>query len=211
MKRLVLLGVVALVLGLLRPLPAEALLIEFVRVSQTVPLGTAVAVDVVISGTVADGPPSIGGYDLDVSFDASILAISDVIFDVFLGNPLSLVGVDISIAGLIDFAEVSLLSALELDTLQPDRFRLATLLFDATSKGTSPLVFSQSLVSDAFADPLAAELASGSVTVVSAPGTLLLALLALVLAAVATAHRPARLASAPRLCSGIVELRDTAR
>src|SRR5688500_10979613 len=158
MKRTVLLGVVALVLGLLRPLPAEALLIEFVPVTQTVPLETAVAVDVVISGTVGDGPSSIGGYDLDVTFDASILAISDVIFDVFLGNPLSLTSVDISMAGLIDFAEVSLLSALELDTLQPDRFRLATLLFDATAKGTSLLLFSQSLVSDAFANPLAAEL-----------------------------------------------------
>src|SRR5262245_13116575 len=140
-------------IGLFFAATASGDFLSFVPVTQTVLLGQQAVVQVEISDTAAFAAPSIGGYDLTVAFDSGILAASEVIFQSFLGNPLSLTAADISIPGFVNLAEVSFLSPAELDALQPDTFLLGLLVFDTIALGVSPLSFASLLVSDAFGIP----------------------------------------------------------
>ncbi len=160
MKRLI--GLIVLVESLSLPwaTSALALSVDFVPGSQTVPVGRPVSVDTVLSGLAAAGPPSVGAFDLDVSFDPSILSPTGVTFGAFLGDPSLFEALTASsfLPGVVDLAEVSLLAPTDLDTLQPVSFALATLSFDTLAFGNSSLNFSQVIVSDAFGerlDPLA--------------------------------------------------------
>ena len=149
--------------------PAHAISLFFSPLAQTVPLGQQAVVAVGISGTSAGSAPSIGGYDLDVAFDSGILAVAKVSFATSLGQPLSITGSDASVAGRVNLAEVSLLSAAQLDGSQPDTFLLATLTFDTLSIGISPLQLSSIVVSDTLGQPLAVLAGSGSITVTAVP------------------------------------------
>jgi hypothetical protein len=177
MKKLLWLSALMGILGLLWASPTLAITVDFVPSTQSVGVGQPVAVDVVISGLTAGAPPSVGAFDLDVSFNAGILSPTGVTFGPFLGDPALLEALT-SVAvtpGLVDFAEVSLLLPAELDALQPASFSLATLSFDALMAGTSPLTFSQVAIADAFGATLTASVSSGSINVVvPEPGTLLL-------------------------------------
>jgi hypothetical protein len=110
------------------------------------------AVSIVISGTAAGGPPSIGSFDLDVSFNPAVLVPSSVSFERFLGDPTLFEAlVDfVFLPGIVDLAEVSLLLPDELDALQPDTFGLANLVFDRVGVGPAELALAQILVDDAF-------------------------------------------------------------
>ena len=158
--------------------PALAVTIEFVPAAQSVSLGGAVAVDLLISELGGGVAPSLGTFDLDVSFDPTVLTATDVAFGPFLGDPLlveALTGFSFAL-GVFDFFELSFLLPSELDALQPDSFVLATLFFDAVGPGTSSLVISDAILGDAFGDPLSANLSTGSVTVtqatIAAPGAI---------------------------------------
>lgn len=156
---------------------ALAVSLEFVPMSQTVASGQPVNVDVVISGLgPLFGPPSVGAFDLDVSFNPAILSPTQVAFGEFLGNPNTGEALTVSqfTPGVIDFAAVSLLSPEGLDALQPDRFSLAILSFNSLALGTSPLSFSQVIVADAFGKTLDTDSRAGSVNVAPEPSSLLL-------------------------------------
>ena len=125
--------------GLLQAPGVEAVTIDFVPSSQTVALGDPVSVDVVVSGLDVSGE-IIRAFDLDATYDPSILSATDVLIDTSLGGLLdSFGGFDLSTPGVVDFFEVSLLSDSELEAIQGDSFTLATLLFDSIAAGTSPL------------------------------------------------------------------------
>jgi len=150
---------------------AEAISLDFVPAFQTVATGQSVVVDLVISGLAR--PPSVGAFDLDVSFDPSILTPVDVVFGPFLGDPLlfeAITGFSFP-PGIVDLAEVSLLLPSELDSLQPSSFSLATLYFTASGDGISPLVLSEVIVDDAFGDKLEVVAGTGAVEVVPEPST----------------------------------------
>jgi len=124
--------------------PSYAIAISFSPSSPTVHVGDSFDVDVVISGLSAAGE-IVSAYDLDVSYDAALLSATGVQFGPWLDD-LSLVAasfqaVDLTIPGLIDFAELALLSDAQLAAVQPDTFTLATLSFDALSVGNGPLFF----------------------------------------------------------------------
>ena len=158
---------------------AHAISLDFVPASQTVGIGDLLTVDVVISGLNAAGE-IVSTYDLDVNYDPNILSATGVAFGGFLGNPFFfevLQGSNISVPGVVDFAELSLLSDAELQPLQQDTFTLARLSFDAVGLGTSPMSF--------FFDPfndvkglngqvLTLTAGDGNVNVVPEPGTFLL-------------------------------------
>ncbi len=130
------------------PYSVEALTISFAPSSQTVNVGDAVSVDIVVSDLAGE---IVSAYDLDVTYDSSILSATGVTFGLLLGDESwfeAFNASDISLAGLVDFAQLSLLSDAELGTLQPDSFTLATLEFLAIGPGTSSLDF----VFDAFND-----------------------------------------------------------
>ncbi len=145
--------------------PSGAVVIDFVPSAQTVPLGAAVGVDLVISGLGDFTAPSLGAFDLDATYDASVLSAASVTLTPFLGD--SIQGVDVSTPGFIDLFVISLLSPVELDALQPESFVLATLSFDAIALGTSALALTQVVAGDAFGADLGATAGSGSITVTS--------------------------------------------
>lgn len=174
-------GIFSVFLGLTIALGASTvhaamITLGFEPAVQVVPLSQPVAVDVVISGLEDRTAPSVRAFGLDVSFDQTILDPIDVVFGPFLGDR-DLVEALTSVAflpGVVDFAELSLLLPSDLDALQPDTFTLATLSFDTSGLGTSPLIFTQVNVFEAFADSLEVDPGSGAVSVVPEPGTLLL-------------------------------------
>src|SRR5262249_35813021 len=102
--------------------------VELVSSSPTVPVGQIVVVDVVVSGLGGGLPPSVGAFDIDMSFDPAILAPTDITFGRFLGDPEqaeALTAASISEGG-VSFAAVSVLPAAELVALQPDAERLVS-------------------------------------------------------------------------------------
>jgi hypothetical protein len=153
---------------------------------NSVVLGQNVWAGVRIAGLGNGVAPSVGAYDLDVSFNDQILEVVGVSFFPFLstipGGQGGFSAHDFTItSGIVDFYEVSLLTDKELDNEQPDNFLLAGILFTTTSIGESIFTISDVLVSDAFGDLLPVSIAGATLDVVPAssapvpePATLLL-------------------------------------
>ena len=185
MKKLIVFNILVGIFCFMWTTPALAISIGIDPGSQTVSVGNSLSVDVVISGLEAGGLDEIvSAFDLDVTYDSTILFASGVTFGAYLGDPSlfeALTDFDLSTAGVIDLAELSLLDDATLAALQPDTFTLVTLYFDAIGYGTSPLGF----VFDDFNDVkglnaqvLSLDINSGRVDVagvaVPEPGTILL-------------------------------------
>lgn len=181
MKKSFWLGVLLGLFGLWQVTPSFALSLGFVPPAQTVPLGTSVAVDVVISGLEDAGMDEIvSAYDLDIIFDESIIAPTGLIFGSSL--TISLQAFDLFLApGVIDVAEVSLEDDATLATQQGDSITLFTLLFDTVRAGTTPLEIILNDFNDVKgrdAEILPLDPSSGVITVTSSavpePGTFVL-------------------------------------
>lgn len=165
------LSFVALAALLFAAAPVRAISLAFLPAALNVNVGDPFTVDVVVSGLGNGVAPSLGSYDLDVSFDSSQLAFDSLTFGSELGGPADSLQSFGAVAGVVDLAEVSFLSPAELDALQPDAFTLATLHFTALAEGTSGLAFSQAIAGDGFGRPLEAARGTASVTVARAnPG-----------------------------------------
>ncbi len=152
---------------------AWAVSLEFAPVTQTVELSDPVMVDVVISGLTAGGDPSVGSFDLDVTYDPGVLTATGVTFGPHLGDGLDSLQAVVLAPGVVDFSELSFLFDL---SAQPASFTLATVSFATAGVGVSALTFSQSLIGDALGFDLLLTLGAGSVTVeaIPEPSTLLL-------------------------------------
>ena len=148
--------IVILAVALAGAVPAHAISIDLVPSQATFNAGDIVTVDVVISGSTANGPPSVGTFDLDVAYDSGLLGALGVAFGLLLGDPgLFEALTDFNLlAGTVDLAELSLLTPAELDALQPDTFALATLTFIALAPGEASFEFTQVIVDDAFGNLL---------------------------------------------------------
>lgn len=153
MKKLILASLFFGFYGFLATPSALAVSLSFVP-EPSIP--EVLAVDIVISGLKAGGPPSLGAFDLDVSFDPAVLSPTDVTFGPFLGDPgLFEALTDFNFfPGVVDLAEVSLLSPADLDALQPASFSLAALTFDRIGVGDDRLAFSQVTLDDAFGNKI---------------------------------------------------------
>ncbi|MBI1928507.1 PEP-CTERM sorting domain-containing protein [Candidatus Poribacteria bacterium] len=169
----------------------HAIMIDFVPSSQSVIIGDSVDVGVSISGLGDLAAPSLGTFDLDISFNPAILSLNSVSYgDLLLGDQLDLLGFGSLTTttpgvGAVNLFELSFDAPLDLDTLQPGAFTLATLTFDAIGSGTSSLGLGINALGDALGDPLTANVGSGAVTVtetvnvIPEPSTLLLLVLGL--------------------------------
>ena len=140
-----------IILGTLLTAPRlHAVTIDFIPVSQETSLGHQVSVDVVIFGLDAIGE-IVSAFDLDVTYDDTILRATDVLFGPSLGVPFgsdpfdpalaAVTSFDTSLPGVVDFAELSFLLDDPLHALQGDGFTLASLTFESVGLGTSPLGF----------------------------------------------------------------------
>lgn len=134
----------ALVLsGLVGVASAHALSLHFVPSTQTVDVGTPVMVEVVLSGLDAAGE-IVSAFDLDVTYDPTILLATNVTFGLSLGDPFFfdvLESFFLGVPGVVDFAALSFLSDSDLAALQGDSVTLAQLAFDTIGAGTSSLAF----------------------------------------------------------------------
>ena len=141
------------------PPRAEAIQLSLVPSSATASIGELVAVDAIVSGLGSGLPPSVGAFDLDVAFAPEVFEPVGITFGPFLGDPLlfeAFTSFDFGTPAIVDFAEVSLLAAADLDALQPSTFSLATLMFIAISDGQSTFRFvGERRIDDAFGNKLA--------------------------------------------------------
>jgi hypothetical protein len=145
--------------------------------------GGSFTLDLVVAGLGGGLHPALGSYDLDVSFDASLLSLDGVSFAVggFLGGPVdSLQDALETVSGVWNVSEVSLLSPSELLALpQPATFTLATLSFSALAEGTTSVTLS-GIAGDENGDEIldlqfgAARVEIGGGAVVPEPGAALL-------------------------------------
>lgn len=174
MRKVISLLSVALAFGFGMVPAAEAFTISFVPSSPTVSVGSGFTVDVVASGLSDGGAPSIGAYDFDITWDASLLSYAGTAFgtglDVMglgLNDPLATPGTP----GRLNVFELSFDSTADLNQLQPDTFTVLTLSFDAVAAGTSSLAFMLNAIASAEGNSLAAQadLQNGSVTVAPVP------------------------------------------
>jgi len=143
--------------------------------NQTVGLGDSVTVDLRISGL---GDDILTAFDLDISFDDSILDFQGFTF----GTGLDTFGLGTNIqfdtdfgAGLVNVYEISFDSDVVLGSFQPNDFVLGTFDFGTLSLGTSALNVAAPLFGGlvgAGALELDMEVVEGSVSVVPVPAAI---------------------------------------
>ena len=150
-----------------------AVSLSFIPSSQTINRSHAATVDLVISGLTSGGPPSLGAYALDITYNSAILSFNSVAFGNYLGDVIS--SFDSSSLGILYLNEVSLSSTSELDALQSDSFTLAKITFTGIEIGSSPLGLENVSLSDAtglsFPNPTVQD---GSLSVVPLPSSIFL-------------------------------------
>ena len=117
--------------------------------------------------------PHLGAFDLELTFDPSIIALNQVNFLDQLGDPPlgAVEGASMLNATTVELFEVSLLPDL---SFQPDHFSLAYLTFTALAQGTSPLDVSLVALGDENGNPLSATVQNASFQVMPEPASLLL-------------------------------------
>lgn len=143
---------------------SQALTIGISPSTTSLTVGDSLSADVVVDGLGAGGPPSLGVFDLDISFTPTTLGFAGVSFSPFLGDlglGEAISAFDgVSIPGVVNIFELSLLEADGascllcippfLDGIQPANFVLATLTFNALGAGTSALTLSVNSMGDGF-------------------------------------------------------------
>lgn len=151
--------------------PAQAGIISIDPLTQTVGLGSSINVKVQISELGAFSAPSLGAYDLNVSFNPLLLQfLGATLGDPILGDQLDLLGLG-SIqsvtpsAGSVGLFELSLDSIDDLNNLQSPSFVLGTLSFQTIGLGTSSINIGVNALSDAYGDALTSGIQNGSVIV----------------------------------------------
>ena len=168
-------------LGFLYVGTASAATVSLSPINPNVGIGDSVFVELSISGLGTGlGSDILSVFDLNIGFDDSILGFQSFAFgtDLDLGLALSIQDVDdITFGpGIVNVSEFSLLSDVELISLQPDTFLLGTFTFEALSIGAGALTIAENfglgLVGANFG-PLLADLeVSGSVSVVPVPAAI---------------------------------------
>jgi hypothetical protein len=155
---------------------ARAITLEIVPAVQDVALGGPVEVAIAISGLGDQAAPSLGTFDVDVTFDLGILSFGGVTFgDPVLGDQLDLFGLGSVTtttpgSGLVNLFELSLDLPSKLDALQAGAFTLATLSFVAVGIGSTPIGLALNALGDAEGASLDAQTTAGTARVAGDAG-----------------------------------------
>jgi hypothetical protein len=181
MRKTLVIPVIAILIALALPVTGSAdPILSITPAFQSGNIGDIFTVNLILSGLTAG--QEVGGFDVDISFNSSILAPLAITLGVGLGTGLDQFTVANSFAGgVADIAQFSFLDELSLQTLQGGSFLLATLTFQGIANGLSNLTITQAIFSDGNfnSQPLPVSLVNGAIQVGSAtslpaPGTLLL-------------------------------------
>jgi hypothetical protein len=150
----------------------QAVVISFEPSSPVVQAGSTVQLKLAISGLGLGTPPSVGVFDIDVTYNPDILSFDAITFgDPGLGDQLdlggtgSVTGVDSSVPGIVNHFEVSLDTPADLDGMQTDTFTLSVFTFTALAPGFSSLNIVVNALGDTLGDSLSASVVSGGVNV----------------------------------------------
>lgn len=147
-------------LGLSLSLNANAISIDLIANQTAVNVGDNIEVQVRISGLNDASAPSLGVYDVNFNYDASLFNFSSVVWgDSTLGNQLDLNSfgsLQDSSSGLgwINLFELSFDDALDLDLLQAGEFTLFSVLLNAAAIGSSNFSLTNTVFGDAHANNL---------------------------------------------------------
>jgi hypothetical protein len=124
-------------------LNAGATSIQLSPVLTDTTAGSAFSIAITISGLDGLTPSlALADFDLDISYDTSLLHASSVSFGAGLGSA-ALSGFDLSAPGIVDLFAVAIADYATLRGLQGDSFTLATLTFLALAPGTDSLALVQ--------------------------------------------------------------------
>jgi hypothetical protein len=153
----------------LLPSPGGAITIGFAPPTIDATAGDVIVLDIVVSDLQGE---IVSAYDLDLTYSASVLTATSLSFGSLLGTGAQVLqSADLSAPGVVDLAQLSLLSDASLLALQGgDTFVLATVGFEVTGEGTSPLGFSFDAFNDIKginAQELAVTVAAGAVDAAS--------------------------------------------
>ena len=157
--------------------PGEAATIQFGSPLYLVEPGTQAQVQIVASGFSTP----VGAFDLAVVFDAPTVTYRSFTFGNSLGDPGSeaVTAITQTGSGIIDAADISLLSANALQSLQQGNFELGSIDLSLTRIGGS-LVTIIGMVSDASGNPIKVSFGQTFVGSVPEPSTWMLFLPGLV-------------------------------
>ena len=146
---------------------AQAASLSLVPSSNSLQVGESLSLDLVIDGLGDHTAPSLGAFDVDVSYDPALLNLSSVSFGLALGDinlGEALAGDDTPTPGTTNIWELSLLendlatclSCIPpyLSDLQGTSFTLATLVFSAAAPGTAVFGLAPNAMADGFGDNL---------------------------------------------------------
>jgi hypothetical protein len=142
--------------------------------APTVAEGDVFDIELWVSGLGDGVHPSLGGFDIELSFDDSILSFQSLQFGNYLSDSIGSTQSHSSGPGLVALTEVSMLSNAELDTLQPAAFSLATLQFAVIQLAMSTIGFQKWDLSDGEGYSLTAELTPATIHAVPVPSALIL-------------------------------------
>ena len=162
----------AAVLVGLEPSGAAAITLEIVPAVQEVALGGPAEVAIVISDLGDQAAPSLGTFDIDLTFAPGILSFVSATFgDPSLGDQLDLFGLGsvtalTAGAGIVNLFELSLDLASDLDTLQAGAFTLVTLSLLGVGVGTTPIGLTINEMGDAAGALLDVETIGGTARIV---------------------------------------------
>jgi hypothetical protein len=131
--------------------------------------GDSISVELIVSNLDAGGPDSLGGFEMDISYDSAVMSVTGYAFGDQLGNIDLGEALDFSFGddalGTVNLSLLSLLFDFELDSLQPSTFVLATIDFsvDSLVQGSATEVsYDFTLFSDAFGFELTASSITGA-------------------------------------------------
>ena len=134
---------------------ASAASINVAPGSPTVNVGGSLAVDVHVTGLTTGFAPSLSAFQLDFTYDNTLLAFSSIIFggQLSLNATPSLSGVIPGVGSAVTVFESSFNTATELNDLQSGDFLLFQITFTALSAGVSPLSIANFLAIDSANPP----------------------------------------------------------
>lgn len=147
---------IAFLIFLAYPCTTDAIVIGFHQDFLEIEVGNPLNVDIVALNLGNFTPPSLGAFDIEIAFDCTILSFGSATFGSFLGDPSmgeAIFDYQEITPGLVNLYDLSLLSSIELDALQPADFSLATLHFNTISLGNSTINLTVKALSDATGGP----------------------------------------------------------